>query len=59
MTPRRGINGFPSVQYRTVCVFLINFLEKFTKPNAERGLGQKFLRGMISSGGTGIRQAPA
>jgi hypothetical protein len=39
------MNGFPSVQYMTVCVFLISSRQKFTKQNAGHGPGQKFSRG--------------
>jgi hypothetical protein len=42
------MNGFPSVQYMTVCVFLISSQQKLTKQNGGRGPGQKFCRaGMI------------
>jgi len=36
------MNGFPSVQYMTVCAFLISSRQKLTKQNAGLGPGQKF-----------------
>jgi hypothetical protein len=38
------MNGFPSVQYMTVCVFLISSRQKFAAPNPGHRRGQKFSR---------------
>jgi hypothetical protein len=41
------MNGFPSVQYLTVCAFLISSWQKSTKQNAGLGPRAEVLTGMI------------